>query len=142
MSSSQKSVTGACQCGAVTFEANGDPAMVIQCHCLNCQKSSGAGHVPFAAYPDAQVKITGKTKTYHYTADSGGKASSVFCPECGSTMFGGTTSVPGLTAVRLGAMDGSPGLEPQLEVYMKRLRTWDHDLKGAPAFDMMPPMPK
>ena len=142
MTNTAKSVTGACQCGAVSFEVKGDPAMVIQCHCLNCQKSSGTGHVPFAGYPEPQVTIKGKTKGYSYKADSGGTATSMFCPECGSSMFGTTTSFPGLMAVRLGVMDDSSGFQPQMDVYMKRLRTWDHDLKGAPSFDTMPPMTK
>jgi hypothetical protein len=140
MANNQKSVTGGCQCGAVTYEAKGDPAMVIQCHCLNCQKSSGTGHVPFAGYPEPQVTVKGKTKTYSYKADSGGTATSHFCPECGSTILGKTTSFPGVMAIRLGSMDDSSAFQPQMDVYMKRLRKWDHDLKGAPAFDAMPPM--
>ena len=142
MTNSAKSVTGACQCGAVSFEAKGDPLMVIQCHCLNCQKSSGTGHVPFAGYPEPQFTFKGKTKSYSYKADSGGTATSMFCPECGSSMFGTTTSFPGMVAVRLGVVDDSSGFQPQMDVYMKRLRSWDHDLKGAPSFDSMPPMPK
>jgi hypothetical protein len=142
MADKQKSVTGGCQCGAVTYEAKGDPAMVIQCHCLNCQKSSGTGHVPFAAFPEPQISVKGKTKTYSYKADSGGTATSHFCPECGSTIFGKTTSFPGVMAIRLGSMDDSSAFQPQMDVYVKRLRSWDHDLKGTPAFDAMPPMPR
>jgi hypothetical protein len=142
MTSNQNAVTGACQCGAVTFETRGEPAAVLQCHCLNCQKSSGAGHVPFAVFPDAQLSIEGKTKSFAYKADSGATATSVFCPECGSSMFSTTTGFPGTTAVRLGVMDDSSIFQPQIEVYMKRLRKWDHDLKGTPAFEMMPPAQK
>ena len=140
MSDKHKSVSGGCQCRAVTYEAEGDPAMVAQCHCLNCQKSSGAGRVPFAGYPEHQVTVRGATKTFSYTADSGGTATSHFCPECGSTVFGKTTSFPGVLAIRLGSMDDSSAFEPQMEVYMKRLQKWDHDLHGVPAFDAMPPM--
>ena len=133
--------TGGCQCGKVTYEAEGDPAMVIQCHCLNCQKSSGTGHVPFAGFLEHQVKMTGATKTYSYTADSGGTATTHFCPECGAPIFGTTTSIPGMMAIRLGSMDDSSAFVPQMQVYTKRLRTWDHELAGAPTFDAMPPMP-
>ena len=140
MADKQKSVTGGCQCGAVTYEAKGDPAMVIQCHCLNCQKSSGTGHVPFAGFAEPQVTVKGKTKAFSYIADSGGKATSNFCPECGSTLFGTTTSFPGVMAIRLGSMNDSSAFQPQMAVYAKRMRGWDHDLKGAPTFETMPPM--
>jgi hypothetical protein len=140
MTDKQKSITGGCQCGAVTYEAKGDPAMVIQCHCLNCQKSSGTGHVPFAGFPEPQVTVEGKTNTFSYIADSGGTVTSHFCPECGSTIFGKTTSFPQMMAIRLGSMDDSSAFQPQMEVYMKRLRKWDHDLQGVPSFEAMPPM--
>lgn len=136
----QNSRTGGCSCGAVTYEVTGDPAGVIQCHCLNCQKSSGAGHVPFAAYPDPQVKLQGKVKAWSYIADSGATATNHFCPECGSPVYGKTTSFPQLTAIRLGTMNDSSGLMPQMEVYTKRVQSWDHDLKGAPSFPAMPVM--
>jgi hypothetical protein len=141
MSANEGCVTGGCQCGAVTFEARGDPLMVIQCHCLNCQKSSGAGHVPFAAFPEPHVTINGETKGYTYIADSGGRATTNFCPECGSPVYARTTTFPGMVAIRLGAMDDSSRFQPQMDVYMKRLRTWDHDVQGKPAFEAMPPMP-
>ncbi len=137
-----KSVAGSCQCGAVTFEAKGDPMMVMQCHCLNCQKSSGTGHVPFAGFPENQISIKGKTKSYSCKADSGATATTMFCPECGSSMFGNTTSFPGMVAVRLGVMEDSTTFQPQMAVYTKRLRAWDHDLQGAPTFEAMPPMGK
>ena len=136
-----RKTTGGCSCGAVTFEATGDPGMVIQCHCLECQKSSGAGHVPFAGYPAPQVSVKVPTKSWPYKADSGATASRYFCAECGSVVYGTTTSFPGLMAIRLGAMADSSAFEPQMAVYTKRLQKWDHDLQGKPAFETMPPMP-
>ena len=141
MATKQMTTTGGCQCGAVTYEASGEPAMTIQCHCLNCQKSSGTGHVPFAAFPEPQVTIKGTTKAFAYIADSGGHATTNFCPVCGSTVFGKTTSFPGVVAIRLGTMDDSSAFQPQMDVYVKRLRSWDQDLKDSPAFPGMPPMP-
>jgi hypothetical protein len=142
MGKNDAKTTGGCQCGGVTYELTGDPAVVMQCHCLNCQKSSGTGHVPFAGYPQPQVKVTGKTKGYNYVADSGGTATTNFCPECGSAIFGTTTSFPGIVAIRLGSMDDSTAFKPQMDVYMKRMRSWDKALDGAPHFDAMPPMQK
>ena len=142
MTANQISAAGSCQCGAVTFEAKGEAAMVVQCHCLNCQKSSGTGHVPFAAFPEPNVAIRGKTQSYSYIADSGGKVTSHFCPVCGSPAFGTTTSVPGVVAIRLGIMDNSSAFRPQMEVFMKRMRSWDHTLKDVPSFEAMPPMPR
>ena len=40
---------GGCLCGAVRFAVNAakEPSLVVACHCLNCQRSSGA---PFLAW--------------------------------------------------------------------------------------------
>jgi len=36
-------IEGGCYCGAVRYEAEGDPAFKGQCHCRECQYVSG-GH--------------------------------------------------------------------------------------------------
>ncbi len=34
-------IDGRCHCGAITYEAEVDPAKVIICHCTDCQTLSG-----------------------------------------------------------------------------------------------------
>jgi hypothetical protein len=43
-------ITGGCMCGAVRYEASGDPLSVIFCHCESCRKNSGAPVVALAGY--------------------------------------------------------------------------------------------
>ena len=35
-------IDGACHCGAITYEAEIDPAGVRLCHCTDCQTLSGS----------------------------------------------------------------------------------------------------
>ena len=37
-------VEGGCQCGAVRYRITGAPLAVYNCHCRDCQRSSGATH--------------------------------------------------------------------------------------------------
>ena len=45
MSESQKTHTGSCLCGAVHYTISGDPMMAGHCHCIDCRKSAGTGHI-------------------------------------------------------------------------------------------------
>ena len=133
--------TGRCQCGAVTLAADGDPKMALHCHCLDCQKASGAGHMTFAAFPADAVTIDGRTSTFQSPTDSGGTATRHFCPTCGSRLFATTTSFPGMVAITLAAFDEPGALAPTAAVYTKRRHDWDGIAGEIPGFEMMPPMP-
>lgn len=131
---------GSCQCGAVHFETRGAPVMAGNCYCLNCQKSSGAGHVFHAMFAEAQVSISGQTRGFDYVADSGSAVTTLACATCGSPLFGRSARMPGMVTVRAAAYDDGPGIAPAMEVYVKRRRAWDGEAVGVPSFDDMPPM--
>jgi hypothetical protein len=86
-----------------------------------------------------QVEITGETRGYQWTADSGNQVTTHFCPECGSSTHGVTSGFPGMITVRAAILDESEGLAPKASVFTKRLRGWDHLADDAPAFEAMPP---
>ncbi len=88
-----KELKGDCDCGAVKVNIRGEPKMAVNCHCLNCQHSSGAGHVFILAFAEDQVRTTGRTTVYDYVADSGKVAHDYFCPGCGSHVYGRADSV-------------------------------------------------
>jgi hypothetical protein len=41
---SQTTLKGSCLCGAVTYEASGEPKRFYHCHCSRCRKATGTGH--------------------------------------------------------------------------------------------------
>lgn len=133
--------TGRCQCGAIKISANGDPMMALHCHCLDCQKAAGAGHTTFAAFPADAVSVDGQTTSYDSPTDSGGISTRHFCPTCGSRLFATTTSVPGMVAIALAALDEPGAITPTSAVYTKRRHDWDRIAGEMPEFEAMPPMP-
>ena len=52
-------------------------------------------------------------------------AISLFCPACGSQMFGRAEVVPGTVTVRVGSMNASSFFAPPIAVHEKRKRHWD-----------------
>ena len=133
--------SGGCQCGVLRYETIGDPMMVFKCHCTDCQKSTGAGHLTGAAFADDKIAITGASKGYSYKADSGSTVTNQFCAVCGATTHSQSSSYPGMTMIRLGTLDADLAAKPNLKVFQKHKRSWDADWPEVPGFDDMAPNP-
>lgn len=140
--SSTKSATGKCLCGDVSYTINADePLRMAQCHCKDCQRASGGGHMSLAFFKKEDIDIKGDTASFGATADSGNTNTRHFCPKCGSRMFGENSARPGLMAVAVGCTDDNSWFKPGGIVYAKDRPAWDVTSTDVPNFDMMPPPP-
>ena len=72
--------TGNCLCGAIRYTAHAAPVRMVQCHCAQCQKLSGTGHVSQAFFESGDVEIDGEPSSYVFAADSGNVKTYHFCP--------------------------------------------------------------
>ncbi|MBV8794858.1 MAG: aldehyde-activating protein, partial [Hyphomicrobiales bacterium] len=50
MSSEPKRITGGCLCGALRYEAVGEPIGSGHCYCADCRRASGSGFIPFMGF--------------------------------------------------------------------------------------------
>ena len=132
-------IKGGCLCGAVTYKISGEPIFVGHCACENCQKATGGGHSSIAAFPEASVTEHGALTSFAATGDSGEPITYQFCPTCGSRLFTRATVMPNVMMVTLGTMETTADLAPQMMVYGKRRRAWDHVDPAIPIFQDMPP---
>lgn len=129
---------GRCLCGGCAYEIDGDPVIVANCHCLDCQRLSGAGHTTGAVFADAGVRVTGDVGTYELTSEAGNRVTRLFCRTCGSPLFGRNTGMPGVMTVTLGTLDESDDLRPQVGIFARSRRSWDTDGAGVLMFDAQP----
>jgi len=58
-----KRLAGGCLCGRVRYEARGEALFGVVCHCRDCQRASGAGHVPVIGFRKSNFSITGQTRS-------------------------------------------------------------------------------
>ena len=116
--------TASCRCGQLRASVTGEPVRVSVCHCLNCKKRSGSAFAAQARWPDEQVVIEGRSKTFEKIGDSGKRAIFHFCPDCGSEVHYEIEALPGLTAIPLGAFDDPFFLTPTFSVYENRKHDW------------------
>jgi hypothetical protein len=114
---------GGCNCGAVAFEIRGPLYKAIYCHCHRCQRRSGAAASPSARVDRADFEVTrGAEAIRSWTPEDG--MPKAFCGECGSHLFAGSLDGDFL-AVRLGAIDGDPGIRPEAHVWVSSAASWE-----------------
>jgi hypothetical protein len=121
-------VTGACACGTVRFEVSEPFETAGYCHCRRCQRRSG---VPWSlnamVRPQALRIVAGGDAVRTWQPEDG--FPKAFCAHCGGHLYSGDPAggTP-VVAIRLGALDGDPGIRPQ----------WHQWLESAPAWEPIP----
>ncbi|HUO92842.1 MAG TPA: GFA family protein [Rhizomicrobium sp.] len=125
-------IDGGCHCGAISFEAEVDPAKVAVCHCTDCQQISGAPYR--ASVPALAEKLTlrGEPKHYVKTADSGNKRLHGFCGECGSAIYATTPTDQRVFNLRVGAIRQRAELVPKIQGFCRSAMPWVWDIAAIP----------
>jgi Glutathione-dependent formaldehyde-activating enzyme len=68
-----RKLSGGCACGAIHYECNVDPAIMLNCHCRDCQRASGSAYAAVVVVPKAAVQMRGEPR-YHKIVGKAGKA--------------------------------------------------------------------
>jgi hypothetical protein len=114
-----------CSCGAVTLSFPEKPCrIVVACHCIDCQRRTGAPFGVGAYYPAEVVSISGTSKEFTHAAASGGEIHNFFCPQCGSTVYWKLSTLPALIAVAVGAMADPKYPAPVISVFEQSKHDW------------------
>src|SRR5207253_11167036 len=130
-----------CLCGAVNYSIKAEPMSMGQCHCKDCQRASGTGHMSIARFKREDVTISGQPTSYASVAESGNTNTRHFCPVCGSRVFGENSARPGVVGITAGCLDENDWFAPQAVVYTGRRAPWDKTAQDIPNFERMPPPP-
>lgn len=132
--------TGGCQCGAVRYEAAGEPSFSLFCHCRDCQRASGTAFVAAMRVPATGFRITqGTPKHYASRSDAGNAVSRFFCGDCGSPLYIQVATRPDIVGLRVGSLDDPSGFRPEADIFVKSAQPWDHMDPALPKFDTYPP---
>ncbi|MGH7779287.1 MAG: GFA family protein [Candidatus Binataceae bacterium] len=134
-------ITGGCLCGAVRYEAERKPLFAVLCHCRDCQRASGSGHVPVMGVPKSSFKVSGQTNSYALPGGSGLKSIRHFCPTCGSLLFGTPEAAPDAVSIYVGSLDDLSVFQPEAVIFKRSRQSWDQTLGSLPEFDALPAAP-
>jgi len=115
-----------CSCGALTLSLPAPSRLVVACHCLDCQRRTGAPFGVGAFYPAEAVTISGTAKEFTRAAASGGKVHNYFCPDCGSTVYWKADNLPAMIGIAVGALADLEYPGPVRSVFEQSKHGWVH----------------
>jgi hypothetical protein len=137
--SPDRPLLGSCLCGGVRYEITAAFRRANFCHCSRCRKHSGAAALAQGRVPRGGFRLLSGEELLRVYRPPGGMAKA-FCSVCGSSLFGGTWPEGTEVSVRLGALDGDPGIAPQYHSHTDATAPWDTlPDDGLPRYPGAPP---
>ena len=130
--------TGGCLCGAVRYEASGEPSLMGHCYCADCRKASGSGFIPFMGFPASALRVTGEVRQFRSPAFRGGEAVRNYCPTCGGLVFGGVLGESESHTVYAGSLDDPSRFRPAIALFNRDRPDWAVLPPGLTVFETMP----
>lgn len=118
------SFSGGCACGSIRYTCTSEPLAMLNCHCRDCQQSSGAPFASGVVVPSNAVEIVGSPRVYSVRASSGQLATRSFCAECGSPLFTTSEAMPDFMSIRFPSLDDASGFRPALDIWTSSAPSW------------------
>ncbi len=129
---------GSCLCGAMKYEATGEPQRFFHCHCSRCRKATGAGHASNLFLQPATLKWrAGEDQFRSFKVPEAKRFTNAFCATCGSRM---PRQVKDTDAVIIpaGSLDDEAPLQPQARIFYESRASWSCDARELPVHSEYP----
>ncbi len=124
MPSASEPLYGSCLCGGVRLRITGPFERATYCHCHNCQKRTGSASSAQGRVAQENFELLeGHQLLKSFTLGEGLRPK-VFCLRCGSSLFSGEPLTDPEVSVRLGILDGDPGIRPQARTFTDSAPAW------------------
>jgi hypothetical protein len=116
-------LTGGCLCGEVRFEIDQPLPSAGWCHCTRCQRRTGGPASVQGRVAAGSLRIVAGEELVrvYLPAEGFGKA---FCSACGSQLWSCERDSGAVRAVRLGVLDGDPGVRPSYHQFVAYAAPW------------------
>ena len=130
-------LSGSCLCGGVKYAIDGALFEALNCHCSMCRKAQGAAFRSRARVRAADFRmVAGEDLVAFYESSPGNHRG--FCRICGSPILTKFDSDRSVFSLRLGLLDGDPGIRPQRHVHVASKAPWFTISDDLPQFAELP----
>ncbi len=123
-------MTGACLCGAITYEISGDPLNQTVCHCEGCRRASGAPAVAWLTVPHDAFRLSGSLKYVSapnqpkHSCDGCCAGRRGFCPSCGTHITFEDEGRAAELDITVGTLDDPRSFKPTQDVFVEHRLPW------------------
>jgi len=127
---------GGCHCGAVRYQASGEPMTNTLCHCSDCRGHAGAPMVGWAMFKSEQITVTKGEPRVYKSSEHGRRH---FCGACGTGMlYTNAAMLPGIIDVQSATFDDPGGLPAQIHIQTAERLCWMEDAHLLPGVERYP----
>ncbi len=121
---SQK-ISGGCACGAIRYETDADPVVMLNCHCRDCQRAAGSAYAAVMVVPAASVTMHGEPRYFKTVGDAGHTVGRGFCVNCGSPVAIMLERMPDVLGLHAASLDDPSHYQPAVDIFTERAQAWD-----------------
>ena len=130
---------GGCLCGAVRYEAEGEPFWALACHCRDCQHVTGGAAANIVMMQKSAVTVvTGQPREWAKQADSGRRITRSFCGACGTPLFISLEALPDALGMMVGSFDNPTFFRAKAELWLSSAPPWHRPEPDVPHFEKGP----
>jgi hypothetical protein len=113
-------ITGGCLCGQLRYELRAEPTRLVDCHCLDCRRASGAPFVTWGSVPKRDLVImSGEVRQFNYE----GRVRS-FAGCCGTTLFFADSESAPTIDVTIASLDQPESFIPERAIWVEDKLPW------------------
>lgn len=135
----QTSLSGSCLCGAVKYEATGEPQRFVHCHCSRCRKATGTGHASNLFLQPGSLKwLAGEERIRLFKVPEAKRFTNVFCETCGSRL---PRQAMDAVIIPAGSLDVDVPMKPEGRIFYGSRAPWSCGADELPVYaEYSPPV--
>jgi hypothetical protein len=117
---------GDCLCGAIRYQARGQPQQVTVCHCTFCQRRTGGAISIHVWCNKRDVTLSGDDlSTYEQRSNESNYLLRLhFCKRCATTVMLTLEKRPGFRLITAGTLDHPKSIEVDCHVWRPSAQSW------------------
>ena len=130
--STHRSISAACYCGAVNLRFSAEPRSAIHCHCGECRRLSGGAFTTWVSMPQDSMSVSGKAFLSIFSVSS--NVTRHFCKTCGTHVYSTDIRLPNIVGVPAGIIESAPLIRPNAHYFVGSKAEWHSITDELPQF--------